>query len=111
MNILDKQVARIVIGALATSVAFIGMAQTAEATGGTCYSVRQENEIFGPNSYRVRAYCSALNSDSRARGVLDIASEPDVNTGYFTTLNKYYYSDYYRCTFSCNNTRVDISRR
>ncbi|CUR56403.1 hypothetical protein NOCA2340025 [metagenome] len=30
---------------------------------------------------------------------------------WFTTVNKYYYSDYYRCTFSCSNTRVDIAAR
>lgn len=104
--------ARIVIGALASSAAVIGMTQAAEAAvGGACYSNRQEAEIFGPNSFRVRAYCASLQSNSKARGVLDVARERDQATVYFTTLNKYYYSSYYRCTFSCNNTRTEIVPR
>jgi len=90
------------------AVVFVG---SADAVSGSCTSSRQEREIWGPNSFRVRAKCSSLGSDSKARGVLDIASEPDMQTGWFTDLNTYHYSSYYRCTFSCSNTRVDIARR
>ncbi len=86
-------------------------AQYATAVGGSCDSKRVEREIWGPNSYPVRAWCSSLQSDSRAKGILDIASEPDMNTQWFTRVNVSYTSDFYRCTFSCTNTREEIKQR
>ncbi|WP_447645335.1 hypothetical protein [Nocardioides zeae] len=84
----------------------------AEAVGGNCSSVRQEIDVFGPNAYRVRAKCTSLQGDSKARGVLDISGDTDKRTEWFTTVNKYYYSDSYKCVWGqCNNTRVEIARR
>lgn len=99
--------------ALVVSLAVVGVvnAQYATAVGGQCDSKRMEKEILGPNSYAVRAWCSSLNSDSKAKGILDIASEPDMNTQWFTRTNTNYTSDYYRCTFSCKNTREEIKQR
>ena len=95
---------QVMLGAVAICALSVISRQQASATGGTCITSRLEREIWGPNSYAVRASCSYLQSTTKARGILDISGEPDMQTSWFITLNKYYVSDYYRCTFSCNNT-------
>lgn len=84
--------------------------QHAEATGGNCSSIRQEKEDTGYNSFRVRASCSSLQADSKAKGVLEKAGASDPETAWFTALNTYKYSNYTTCSplATCNNTRVDI---
>lgn len=94
---------------LATSGIFTTVAlESAQAVGGTCSSVRQKDERFGPDYYRVRASCSSLNGDSKARGILD-KNGVDQRTQFFTTLNKYYYSSWVDCLSGCKNTRVEIA--
>lgn len=97
------------------SLAALGVAAPASAAGGTsgsCSSSRGENDILGPNSYYVRASCSSLGATTKARGILDISGDTDKRTDWFTTLNKTYYSDSYRCgPGQCNNTRVDLAVR
>lgn len=85
---------------------------SAEAVGGNCSSIRQEKEDTGFNSFRVRARCSSLQADSKAKGVLEKAAASDPETAWFTQLNTYKYSNYTTCDFlnTCNNTRVTISR-
>ncbi len=101
----------IVLGSLAT----LGMAAPANAAGGTsgsCTSSRGENEIWGPNSYYVRASCSSLGAKTKARGILDISGDSDMRTDWFTKLNVTYSSDSYRCgPGQCNNTRVELAVR
>lgn len=86
--------------ALALSAALVGgtilvaQAPTASAIGGNCSAIRQHqvrNNL--PDLYRVRASCSSLQGDSKARGVLDRNLVPTaLYTSWFTSLNKYYYS-------------------
>jgi hypothetical protein len=58
-----------------------------------------------PDLTRVRAACSSLQGDSKARGVLDRAGT-DCHTAWFTTINKSYYSDWW---LSGRGTRVEIA--
>lgn len=90
----------------------VGMAQSANAVGGNCSSTRQEKEDWGPNSFRVRAVCSSLQANTKARGTLDVALNNDKSTIWFTGLNKYYYSGYTDCgpSFSCTNTRIELAQ-
>lgn len=102
--------ARVLAAAACASTLLVATGQSASAVGGSCYSTRQEDGRTGPNAYRVRAYCTSLQGDSKAKGVLDIAFANDVETSWFTTLNTYRYSDWVVCwPNSCNNTRVDIA--
>jgi hypothetical protein len=97
--------------ALMTGTVLAIVAPQAEAVGGNCSSVRQEKDDTGYNSYRVRARCSSLNADSKAKGVLDKSGASDPETTWFTQLNTYKYSNYTTCDIfnTCNNTRVDIA--
>jgi hypothetical protein len=103
-----------VVVAMASPIA-VGVASPALAAGGTsgsCSSTRGVNDIWGPNSYYVRASCASLGATTKARGVLDISGDSDQRTDWFTTLNKDYYSGAYRCgPGQCNNTRTELAVR
>lgn len=85
------------------------MQQSANAGGGggNCYHIKQEKSKVGPNDFRVRAHCSSLRGDQKARGTLDVRLDTDKHTSWFTTRNKYYYSGYRACVWGCS-TRVEI---
>lgn len=107
MKVLNTA-ARVLVGVACASSVLVSTGQSASAVGGSCSSIRQEDERLGPNAYRVRARCTAMEGDSKARGVLDVAFANDEETAWFTVLYTYKYSDWRYCT-SCNNTRVDIA--
>lgn len=67
----------------------------ANAVGGNC-SIALEKKVvsWNPDVYRVRAWCSSLQADSRAQGVLDRTASLDAQTPWFTALNTNYYSEY-----------------
>ena len=99
MHVLGKGIA----GLMLATVALVGVPQVAEAHGGNCSSTRQKDSGF-IDKFRVRASCSSLQANSKAMGWLDRTGDPDVDTGWFTALNTYRYSDYVSCLLTCNNT-------
>jgi hypothetical protein len=71
----------VVVGA--TGVA--APATPANAIGGNCQArVGHQVRDYLPDYYRAEAYCSSLQADSKARGLLDLAASPDVGTAWFT---------------------------
>ena len=113
MEVIRTKAAALLLAFL-TSLALFSVVNAQHATaaiGGECSAERLEAQIIGPNSYAVRAWCKSLKSNSRAKGVLDIASEPDMVTQWFTRTNTKYTSKYYRCTFSCKNVRAEVHPR
>jgi hypothetical protein len=80
----------------------------AGAVGGSCHSnMEKEVRDLSPDAYRVRAICSSLDSDTKARGVLDRPGN-DCETVWFTTVNKSYYSGW--CT-SGRGTFTKLAQR
>lgn len=78
------------------------------AVGGNCSTVRESQVVnLAPDNYRVRASCASLQADSKARGVLDRTGGIGSYTGWFTTLNKYYYSSWGNCMLGCT-ARAEI---
>lgn len=83
----------------------------ASALGGTCSSAEEKQvRDWAPDLYRVRASCSKLNSDTKARGILDLSLAVDKSTAWFTTLNTNYYSSW-TDSDSRNGTRVELAHR
>lgn len=99
VQLLGKGIA----GLMLAAVAMVAMPQAAEAHGGNCSAIRQKDSGF-IDKFRVRASCSSLLANSKAMGWLDRTGDPDVDTGWFTVLNTYRYSDYVSCILTCNNT-------
>lgn len=69
----------------------------ASAVSGTCSARMEEREIVGPNEYRVRAWCSSLARNTKARGEL-VRTGPIINryTIWFTDdSGRSYYSGWY----------------
>lgn len=98
-----------VVAALIAMLCASGMALglgvgSAEAISGTCSATKQKDEQFGPDQYRVRASCSKLSGDAKARGQLTRDNQADEHTSWFTTLNKYYYSPWDDCLWGCSAT-------
>jgi hypothetical protein len=91
---IKKVVASSALAVMATGVAVVGLALPAQAVGGNCSSVVQEKEDPFANKFRVRAICSSLQADSKARGTLIINGSGDKHTSWFTAINTYRYSDY-----------------
>jgi hypothetical protein len=92
---MSQRAARLVaVSALALTGVVFAPAQ-ANAVGGNCSSALEKKAVsFQPDVYRVRAWCSSLQADSRAQGVLDRTASLDAQTQWFTGLNINYYSDY-----------------
>lgn len=90
----SKTTALVLATAAAVASVVIG-AMPASAIGGTCSATRVAVSRTGPDPLRARAICSQLNGDTKARGELvNWGPEPNDFTLWFTTLNKYYYSDW-----------------
>ncbi len=83
-----------VVALAIAATATLGPAMPAYAVGGNCTSAVEHRSQTGFDAYRVRASCSSLQSDSKARGALDFAAAVDTFTPYFTALNTSYYSDW-----------------
>lgn len=101
----QRNTRRIIGTALAVAFMTGGVAVNAapaNAVGGSCSATLQEKEQTGLNGFRSRASCSSLQGDSRARPRLIRDGGPDYTGPYFTTLNKYYYTDYYTCYAGCS---------
>jgi hypothetical protein len=105
---VNRVVAQAIVLAATTGALVSAGAQSATAVGGNCTSTRQTQDVTGPNNYRVRASCSSLQGDSKARGILD-RNGTDARTAWFTARDKYYYSGWTTCIAGCSNTRVEIA--
>jgi hypothetical protein len=67
-------------------------ATPAAAVGGDCQAeVEKKVRDWRPDLYRPAAYCSSLQADSKARGLLDITAVPDPSTPWFTQLKVWKY--------------------
>lgn len=82
---------------------------SAEAISGNCTAVKQKDDVFGPDQYRVRAICSSLSGDAKARGTLDRNNQVDKHTSWFTTRNKYYYSGWDDCLGGTCSAKIDLA--
>lgn len=80
----------------------------ASATGGDCAAYRDCQAVpLAPDNYRVRAICSRLDYETRARGVLDRVGLP-FHTQWFTSTGRAYYSQWGNCMGGCS-TRVEMA--
>lgn len=62
------------------------------AIGGACSaSIQHEAVPFFFDKYRVRASCTSLNANTKARGIADYTGDFDTYTQWFTRLNTSYY--------------------
>jgi hypothetical protein len=105
---LKKHIASVAVAALLASAGFTLALAPASAVGGNCSAIKQKQEVsWDLDRHRVRAFCSSLQGDSKARGTLVRNGGPDVHTSWFTTKNKYYYSAWGNCYAGCS-TRVQI---
>lgn len=67
----------------------------AQAVGGSCRAYEEKKaQSFRPDAYRVRAICSSLQADSKARGTLLVENAVDEHTVWFTGLNINRYSSW-----------------
>ena len=106
MTLMEKG-KQVVVGGVVSALCATGMVLglgigSAEAVSGTCSATKQKDEVFGPDQYRVRAWCSSLSGDAKARGNLNRNNQVDEHTAWFTTLNKYYYGSWDDCLWSCS---------
>lgn len=92
MNV-KSAAAGVLLGALvATGVSLTALPSASAAN--LCGAERQRQVINNaPDKWRVRAHCSQLNRDTKARGHL--GGTLGQHTQWFTALNRSYYSGYY----------------
>jgi hypothetical protein len=84
------------VATLLSGAAVAATADAALAVGGTCSATTENVSLTGPDGKRVKASCSKLEGDSKARGTLDLVAASDKHTAWFTGLNTAYRSDYDR---------------
>lgn len=107
---LKRHIASVAVAALLGSVGVTLATAPATAVGGNCSAVKQTQErSWDLDVHRTRAICSSLQGDSKARGTLVRNSGFDGHTPWFTTTNRYYYTDWYTCWNGCS-ARVQIER-
>jgi hypothetical protein len=61
--------------------------------------------------YRVAAECSYINPSERARGVLDLAGQPDAHTEWFTSTGVVYHSSWRTPLFGVQGARMEYAAR
>ena len=67
----------------------------AQALGGTCNVWGEKTVVSGaPDSWRVGAKCTSIQSDTKAQGVGVVSLYPDHKTAWFTQLNVNKYSSW-----------------
>ncbi len=90
-----RRVGRIVAAAGVLGGAIVAFsAAGAFAVGGNCTASPENVSLTGPDGTRVKASCSSLQGDSKARGTLDLTFALDKHTAWFTALNTVYRSGY-----------------
>lgn len=78
---------------IAPAVAFAPAALA--AAGNNCSAAKETKAVSGlPDPSRVRAACSSLSANTKAKGILDLTAANDYETQWFTRLNTNYYSGY-----------------
>jgi hypothetical protein len=61
--------------------------------------------------YRVAAECTSINPADKARGVLDLAGQPDAHTDWFTQTGVIYHSSWRTPPFGLRETRNEYEPR
>lgn len=90
----------------------VGLAP-AYAVGGSCRAYEEKkSQSFQPDAYRVRAICSSLQSDTKARGVLMLDAAPDETTVWFTGLNINRYSAWTtKWAWQVNGVKIELAEK
>ena len=102
------------LGALFVTVVSLGVfvSSNAFAVGGTCKASTQTRGTWLPgDDWRVRASCSSLQSDSKARGVLDINNLPAASTAWFTDIGVVHYSGWRTPWPATPKARAEIGKK
>lgn len=111
---MQRRIGMLLVGGtvLAASLISTSSAYAADSSvraSGNCGGTQEEKVVNNAlNDWRVRARCSSLGANSKARGVLDIPGDVDTATSYFTVLNTNRYSSYRKSAFGDPTGRAEI---
>jgi len=75
-----------------------------------CHSEVETKDAWPVDQYRVIAWCDSLDSNTRARGVLDTKWDVDAHTAWFTNTGVKHYSDW-KTSLAVRGSRVEYSAR
>ncbi|MDK7271571.1 MULTISPECIES: hypothetical protein [Actinotignum] len=107
---MRKKIASVALGALAAAGALSLTVGDAQALGGNCSAWLQSDV----GATWAEGSCSSLNSDTKARVTLDLASFPDFHSAWFTKLNKTYRTGAWSASMRMGwprDARIDYGRR
>jgi hypothetical protein len=92
---LGKRIASAAFVIVVGATGLAAPATPAGAAGGNCQArVGHQVRDWLPDNYRAEAYCTSLQADSKARGLLDLTASADVGTAWFTQTKVWKYSSW-----------------
>lgn len=78
------------------------VAAPANAVYAACGAWREENDVFGPNTFRAGVHCSRIDSDTKVRAILVRDVGVDYESGWITAEYAYAYTGWRTCWSGCH---------
>lgn len=74
---------------------------SATATSASCNADRQKDEVWGPDTYRAKAFCDQIGSGTKVRAKLQRDGGVDWHSDWFTRTYTSNYTGWATCPLGC----------